>query len=140
LKFTQTSKNPEVDELQKTKRYPIGLLGDDVEIHFLHYKNEEEAAEKWTRRTKRINFDNLFFILSSGQSFKEELLQRYLKLPFSHKLFISTKTWNNYDNIIFVREIENSIDLRHMVITREYERYVDLTKWLNGDNDFVKKS
>ncbi|MET0356256.1 MAG: DUF1919 domain-containing protein, partial [Cellvibrio sp.] len=25
------------------KHYPIGILGDTVEIHFLHYKSEEEA-------------------------------------------------------------------------------------------------
>ncbi|WP_066221471.1 DUF1919 domain-containing protein [Formosa haliotis] len=33
--------------------YPIGVL-DDVEIHFLHYKSEEEAKNKWDRRKERM--------------------------------------------------------------------------------------
>ena len=32
---------------------------DDVEIVLLHYPNWDEAKEKWERRAKRINFDNL---------------------------------------------------------------------------------
>jgi uncharacterized protein (DUF1919 family) len=69
LKFIHTSKHPEANELRKTIHYPIGILGNDVEIQFLHYKGEREAAEKWGRRTKRINFDNLFFIYSDLQLF-----------------------------------------------------------------------
>ena len=33
--------------------YPIGVLNGKVEIHFLHYHTEEEAAEKWYRRAGR---------------------------------------------------------------------------------------
>lgn len=38
--------------------YPIGIL-DDIEICFMHYKTEKEALEKWTRRCKRINWENI---------------------------------------------------------------------------------
>lgn len=39
--------------------YSCAYLGDIV-IHFTHYKTEEEAAEKWYERAKRINKNNLF--------------------------------------------------------------------------------
>lgn len=38
----------------------IGKL-DDIEVVFLHYKSEEEAYQKWNRRKKRINYNNLIF-------------------------------------------------------------------------------
>ena len=36
----------------------MGIL-DDVEIVFLHYKSFEEARDKWERRCKRVNYDNI---------------------------------------------------------------------------------
>lgn len=38
----------------QTPTYPIRLL-NDIEIHFLHYKSNEEAQLKWTRRLTRMN-------------------------------------------------------------------------------------
>lgn len=31
--------------------YPIGVI-DNIEIHFLHYKNNDEALKKWNNRKK----------------------------------------------------------------------------------------
>ena len=44
----------------RDKYYPIGKQ-DDIEVVFLHYKSEEEAYQKWNRRKKRINYNNLIF-------------------------------------------------------------------------------
>jgi uncharacterized protein (DUF1919 family) len=38
-------------------KYPIGILQDDIEIHFLHYKDEMECVSKWNRRTERLKKD-----------------------------------------------------------------------------------
>ena len=40
--------------------YPIGVL-DDIEIHFMHYSDASDAAEKWNRRKQRINRNNLVY-------------------------------------------------------------------------------
>ena len=42
---------------------PVGRL-DDIEIIFLHYKDPEIAREKWNRRCKRINWDNIIYKFS----------------------------------------------------------------------------
>jgi uncharacterized protein (DUF1919 family) len=39
--------------------YPVGVLGGDVEIHFLHYRTAVEAREKWMRRAERIDLDRV---------------------------------------------------------------------------------
>ena len=71
------------------RNYPIGILGGDVEIHFLHYISEAEALEQWNRRLLRVNYNNLFILFSDTEpeEFREDLLERFDKLPFENKIF-----------------------------------------------------
>lgn len=39
--------------------YPVGVLGGDVEIHFLHYRTAADARDKWTRRAERVDLDRV---------------------------------------------------------------------------------
>ena len=97
VEFKTVSKHPESNVLLNKKHYPIGLLDDEVEIHFMHYKTPEEALEKWNRRKERIDFKNLFFIYSDRDNFHEEFLKTYEKLPFKHKIFLSSQPRENKD-------------------------------------------
>ncbi len=38
-------------------RWPIAELGD-IEVHFMHYADETEAREKWSRRRERLPTDS----------------------------------------------------------------------------------
>lgn len=71
--------------------YPIGLLGGKVEIQFLHYHTEEEAAEKWYRRASRINWNKLLVIGFEQNQCSEKHIRNFDKLPFEHKIFFSSK-------------------------------------------------
>lgn len=69
--------------------YPIAKLGNDVEIHFLHYRSRDEARQKWIRRVARINHDKLLIKMSLRDKGYDhhEMLQRFLSLPFANKVF-----------------------------------------------------
>ena len=67
--------------------YPIGLLDGKVEIHFLHYHTEEEAATKWYRRAKRVNYDNLLIIGMDQNRCEENDIRSFDKLPYEQKIF-----------------------------------------------------
>ncbi len=138
LTFKSTSVYSQANELRKTANYPLGDLGDNIEIHFLHNKDEAEAAEKWERRKKRLNYDNLFFIYSDHGDFHEEYLERYKKLPFKNKIFFSAKPRKG-DCVVFVRDYENEKGVGDSAIDRKYEKYIDVIKWLNGEKVYVKK-
>lgn len=133
LKFKQTSKHPEIKE----HTYPIGIL-DDVEIQFPHEKNEVEAAAKWERRTKRINLSNLFVIYSDRDKFQEEYFKRFQNLSFEHKIFLSSKP-RSESNVVFVQDYKNDPSVG-VSPDREYEKYFDVIKWLNGEKDFLKSN
>ncbi len=148
LTFKKTSAHPAANELREnTKPYPIGVLDNKIEVHFLHYKNEKEATEKWNRRVARINLENLFFIFSDGggavagaggYDFSEEYLARYELLPFEHKIFLSSKPRAG-KSVVFLRDYQNEMNVGNSTCNRKYEKYINLIKWLNGENDFLKK-
>jgi len=139
LTFKETSLHPEANELRKRIHYPIGVLGGEVEIQFLHYKDEAEVVDKWTRRTKRINFDNLFFIYSDAEEdFKEDLLVKYQMLPFENKIFFSSKPLRDFDCLVFIEEYRNALHVGDSTRNRMYEKHIDIIKWLNHQKDFLK--
>ncbi|MET6990160.1 DUF1919 domain-containing protein [Sediminicola arcticus] len=69
--------------------YPIGVL-DDVEIHFKHYADKDEAWDKWSRRKERMfenkDIDNYYFSICSWRGLSNEHLNEFYALPFKHKL------------------------------------------------------
>jgi uncharacterized protein (DUF1919 family) len=107
--------------------YPVGLLGGDVEIHFLHCRTEEEAKAMWSRRLQRINMDRLYAVLVDNEyyDFKDEHFEAFDKLPLQHKLFVSKQKRDCAYSVV----IANKMHL---------ERSVDLVKWLNCDLDWQR--
>lgn len=92
IEFVEHSKYPIGDERRAkwSHWYPIGLLDGQVEIHFLHYHSEEEAAEKWYRRCKRVNFNNLLIVGMQQNLCTEMDIRNFDKLPFENKIMFST--------------------------------------------------
>ena len=91
ITFVDHSKYPEGDRRRKEwpHWYPIGLLDNKVEIHFLHYHSEKEAAEKWYRRASRVNLNNLI-IIGMDQNFgTEKEVIEFDQLPYKNKIYFS---------------------------------------------------
>jgi uncharacterized protein (DUF1919 family) len=72
--------------------YPIARLGE-IEIHFLHYKDANEASEKWKRRVKRINYDNLIVKFSDRDGCTEELIQEFDSMNYKRKVCLTTRKY-----------------------------------------------
>lgn len=140
LEFTQISKHKISKEFTKItgQIYPIGLLGGDVEIHFMHYTTQQMAKEKWTTRLKRFRRDNLFVVFSDSRDFKEAHLEKFAQLPFEHKIFLSAKPRDCFECTVFVRDYAYEPYIFDVTRNRKYEKYMDLTRWLNGKNEFIK--
>jgi uncharacterized protein (DUF1919 family) len=137
LKFTNRSKYPTFKDISG---YPIGLLGNEIEIHFRHYKSEEEAREKWFRRARRMNMDNLFVAFSDRDIFSEELLKEFDALPYKRKVCFTAKPYRNSPSAVYLpeyagRKFIGDIYNEHFV----YKRYFDIADWLNGGSGRIQK-
>ncbi|MDD3922220.1 MAG: DUF1919 domain-containing protein [Endomicrobiaceae bacterium] len=82
------------------KKYPIGILGEDIEIHFLHYKTPEEALTKWNQRKLRINKNNMLVKFSEIDFCTPDLIERFDKLPFKNKLCITVNQYKHLKSVI----------------------------------------
>jgi uncharacterized protein (DUF1919 family) len=142
LEFVKTSKHTMSKRFTEItgKVYPIGLLGGDVEIHFMHYKTQQEAYTKWNSRRRRLCWDNLFVVFSDSEEFKEQHLADFAGLPFDHKVFISAKPRRSFSGTVFVRDYAAEPYVFDVTRNRKYEKYFDLTKWLNCQEGFIKSS
>ena len=65
-------------------KYPVGKL-DDIYIFFQHYKTEEEAYDKWNKRIKRINKNNIYILMTDRDGCTEDDLREFDKLEYKNK-------------------------------------------------------
>lgn len=96
ITFIEPNESKYKNELIKTNRlgkYPIGLL-EDIELHFLHYKNEKEALEKWNRRLKRLDYNKMLVKFSDNYLCSKNLIIEFDNLKFKNKLCISANDYN----------------------------------------------
>lgn len=65
LQFIFVNESKQKDNLvERNTICSIGVLDDVEMVFFLHYKSQQEALEKWKRRSKRINWNNIVFKFS----------------------------------------------------------------------------
>lgn len=76
-------------------KVPVGKL-DDLEIVFLHYKSESEAREKWNRRKRRINYNNIYLKFSKMNLCTEDELSRFDALRFENKFMFNNQKTKKY--------------------------------------------
>lgn len=133
LKFVTESKYKNRDIT-----YPLALLGD-IELHFTHYKTEEEAKTKWTRRTARMleetNKDNYIFMMSDAWYAKEKNFEDFGKLPYKNKISFSNHKFEhlNLKNHYKVLEIDKNFKDRvpnGVKLFKIMFIYVDFYKWM----------
>jgi uncharacterized protein (DUF1919 family) len=101
LTFIEPEQSRYVSELKKLNTlntYPVGLL-NGVEIHFLHYKTESIAKETWIRRKSRIDYENLIVKMSDRDLCTLSIIERFDKLPFKRKLFLTNKDYSNKSSL-----------------------------------------
>jgi uncharacterized protein (DUF1919 family) len=135
LIFINKSKYESANTLREKQYYPIGLLGGNIEIHFLHYENDQEALEKWTRRTERINWNNLFIEFSDRDEFAENHLEEFDKLPYKQKVCFTSKNYPQYKSAVWIKDCKNDDTVVDGKELYDFcKKYFDIAKWLNSTN------
>ena len=104
--------------------YPIARL-DDIEIYFMHYHSEEEAAEKWYRRIKRVNPEHMIFKLSQREECSKKDIEDFVELPLKHKVCFS------YDEVhgsILVPELKDFVGDEMEIVNRYFDEITVLNE------------
>jgi uncharacterized protein (DUF1919 family) len=86
LVFTNQSKYPHHPTARRSNSScPLGLLGD-VELQFIHYTCEEEAAQKWNERKARMDYTKLYYILAINGACDQGVISQYTESESQKKI------------------------------------------------------
>lgn len=138
IKNMQHYLNCEMEEIVQTEyTYPCASL-DDIVLHLVHYNSVDQAREKWNERKKRINWNNMYYIMNDRNNCSKEDIDAFFNLNFNHKLFVSSKPLKEYNNtsVCFLRRYQNDscvgiVTSYSGFIKRNYDEF-DYVNWLNN--------
>lgn len=132
LEFIEPSETKYIDYFEnhdKFGEYPIGKLGD-IEIHFLHYKSEEEAFDKWNRRVKKINWDRILFKFNDQNLCTLDLIEKFSKLPVENKICFTSKECD-YDNVYHIKSFYKNSNIKASYEPFGESKYLNINKLIN---------
>ncbi len=137
LTFLKESRHPQATEFRRSEglTYPIGLIGERIEVHFQHYASEQEAREKWTRRLERANLDkdHVFLQFNERDGCTLEQLTEFDVLPYRHKVCFTAHAYPHLRSMVQLPAYADKDQVGDGVQTFNHcLPHFDLLKWLNG--------
>ena len=129
ITFINIEQSKYKDYLKKLNyKSPIGKI-DDLEIMFLHYKNEDEAKEKWNRRKERINWNKIIYKFSDQNMCTYKHLQQFNEFNAKNKICFTTRKYEELDTIQ-IKEFEKNENVVDDI--KKYKKYFDIYKFINN--------
>jgi uncharacterized protein (DUF1919 family) len=134
LKFIEKKDSKYQKELKTNEAlkdyYPIGLLSNNIELHFLHYKSEQDVLDKWQRRCKKINWNRLIFKFSDGDNCTDEHIKEFDKLDFKNKVCFTAKPYKHFKSVVFIEKYKHKD--RVVDEWKSFHKYYDIIKVINS--------
>jgi uncharacterized protein (DUF1919 family) len=129
ITFIPDSRNAAVRRLRTNRRsWPIGLLGDEVEVHFMQYRSEEDARRTWETGCANLCFDRIlvkFSVDKDGAT--QQHIDRFVSMPFERKLLISAHRHPEIDYAIYAPDYA----MNGAFMFRRSLKYFDCAHWVN---------
>lgn len=118
------------------KAYPVAML-KDITLHFMHYATEQEAEDAWNRRKERINWDNLFVLMTEKDGCTEEILKAFDALPYPNKAVFTRIPMPHIQSAVYIPGFEDAGEVGNCdafvngYSGKKYFDYFDYVKWFN---------
>jgi len=110
----------------------------DIRLFLVHYESVEQAQEEWERRKKRVNFDNLYFMMNDRNYCTELEIKAFDELPYKNKICFTHVYYPQYLSTYYISGSEDKECLDTLTkyvhqwwIIRYYD-FFDFVSWLNN--------
>lgn len=140
LTFTNYSRYQLANDYRKQgvwEKYPIGLLKQQIEIHFMHYSSESEAREKWFRRLQRTNWqeEDIFIKFCDHDPASRAFFAQFEALKFQNKVCFTSHHHPEFPSCVWIKEMRDKPGvIDGGALYRVSQRYFDIVGWLNHKN------
>ena len=129
LRFVRNTRHVALGRVRNQRwPWPIAVLREDVEVHFLHHRSEDACRRVWEAGCEKLQLKRIavkFSVDKDGAT--EEHVRRFAAMPFERKLLISR---NHHPGIACAVEIPNYV-ANGAVMFRRSIKHFDCTHWLN---------
>lgn len=119
-------------EMSWGEEYPIGILGGDVRIDFMHYHSCEEARKNWNERKKRLNWEKIVVLATDRNGFTDEVFTEWKKIPYPKVLFTVNKAFAEEPGTILFPEYEAEGFVPDLIPKREFYKNDILLSVINN--------
>jgi uncharacterized protein (DUF1919 family) len=118
--------------------WPIGILGNGIEIHFMHYKSPAEAREKWNRRSARLASrpERWFFKFCDRDGGTSGHFEFFEQLPYRNKVFFTTRQ-NCALHCAVKIPLQDPCVPNGRILSEISPAYFDAARWINGGDGRV---
>lgn len=138
IKYLQQPRHYQAQELffvESDKGYPVAKL-DDIWLYFVHYHSEQDAREKWQQRSARINWDNVFVMMTARDGFTEADLRAFDALPYAHKVVFVHKPYPDIKSACYIKGFEQDCQVGDLYEYsgwwgKKYYDQFDYVSWFN---------
>lgn len=133
IRFIPREQSKYYDKISSLACYPIGVIGNSIEIHFLHYFSIEEAMMKWRCRAKRIDTTNMIVKFCDRDLCTPQLISEFDKLPYTHKVCFTAKSYPQYRSCCQIKE-QNKCETVHdcWFVSQKYWDIVKVANSIKG--------
>ena len=121
-------------------RHPVGRL-DDIKIWFTHYSSQEQALEKWNERAARLDYENLFILMSDRDGCTYQDLADFDALPYKNKIVFTHVPYPEFRSAYYLKgwEREECVGECYQFVNgysgkKHYDAF-DYVAWFNGELD-----
>lgn len=106
---------------------PIGQI-DDIEFVFLHYKDPEIALDKWQRRVKRVNYNNIILKFSYMNECNDFLFEKFMSIQGIKKIGFKGGNGEKHTDLFYYPEYKTPV-IRDD--TFYWNKYLDVISLIN---------
>jgi len=114
--------------------FPIAKLSD-IEIFFMHYKNEDEVIKKWNRRINKINWNDLIIIFAENEMCNLEIIKQFDALPFFNKICFTRDDHKEIKSSCFIEEMK---DPKRLWDVETIMKHFNITEFINNRSKQLK--
>ena len=113
-----------------------GTSGGVIHVYFLHYQSFEEGVSAWKRRARRIQWNNIFVVLSEKDGCTKKCLEEFEHLSYESKVALTHVEYPDITCGFYVKgyenckELGNIMDFKGFWGQKAYDQF-DWVKFLN---------
>jgi uncharacterized protein (DUF1919 family) len=140
LRFIQESAYPDINQMRRERglSYPIALLGDEVEINFMHYGSAEEAQDKWRYRSLRMAEDRTrYFFKFDDNCDTRDHIEQFCSLPLANKICFTIKPLDLPKVVQVPVDPQTGRIVDGYILGRISKDYFNTLRWISSRPSYV---